>query len=230
MTGWKNRVLVEMEDLAHGMSCILEHDGRRVTAIRPAFHRVPMNTCATAGDPLQTIVGMPIGSDFSTFYAGGRARQNCTHMFDLAWLGVVHATRGERVRDYLMEMPDDGENSWPSTLRRDGKVILQWRLNNSTILNPEPFTGRHLFRGFTTWAVETFKGDELEAILVLQKGCFVAQSRRYELPDGPLTAAEQQSNTGLCHGFALERITQAIRLAGTRRDFTEHPVRLLKFI
>jgi hypothetical protein len=143
---------------------------------------------------------------------------------------VVHATRGETVRDYLIEVPDDRAEPLPSTLRRDGDVVLQWRVRDSIVLDPEPFAGRHLFRGFTSWAVENFKGDELEAILVLHKGCFVAQSRRYELPSGPLTAAEQEVNAGLCHGFAHERVAVAIRLEGTRRDFTDHPERLLQFL
>lgn len=230
MRGRRNEVLVEMEDLAHGMTCVVEHDGERVTALRPEFRRIPMTTCAGAGEALQCIVGLPIGSDFSTFFAGGRSRQNCTHMFDLAWLGVAHAARGERVREYFMEMPDDSAGGRPTALRRDGEVVLQWRLENSTILEPEPFSGRHLFRGFTSWAVRHFKGDELEALLVLQKGCFVAQSRRYDLPNGPLTAAEQQRNAGLCYGFDHERIAVAVRLEGTRRDFSDHPERLLQFL
>ncbi|QCP50350.1 DUF2889 domain-containing protein [Trinickia violacea] len=230
MIGRKNQVVVEMEDLAHGMRCVVEHDGQRVTALRPEFRRIPMNTCTGAGEPLQAVVGTPIGSPFANFYAGGRARQNCTHMFDLARLGVAHATRGETVRDYLMEMPDDNAECRPSTLHRDGDVVLQWRLENSTVLDPEPFAGRHLFRGFTSWAAENFEGDDLEAILVLQKGCFVAQSRRYVLESGPLSAAEQQHNTGLCFGYGHERIAIAVRLEGTRRDFTDHPERLLKFL
>lgn len=230
MTGRGNEVLVEMEDLAHGMTCVVEHDGQRVTSLRPGFRRVPMTTCAGAGEPLRAVIGMPIGSDFSTFFASGRARQNCTHMFDLAWLGVVHATRGEAVREYLMEVPDDSDQGRPATLRRDGCVALQWRLDDSTVLDPSPFAGRHLFRGFTSWAVANFQGDDLEAILVLQKACFVAQSRRFELPSGPLAEAEQQINAGVCYGYGHERVAQAVRLEGTRRDFTDHPERLLKFL
>jgi len=227
LSGRPGQVLVEMEDLAHAMACTIEHDGRKVTAVRADFRRVPMTTCSGAVEPLQQIVGMPIGSDFATFFVEGRARRNCTHMFDLAWLGVLHAQRGETVRDYLMYMPDDSPQRRPTTLHRDGELLLQWQLENSTVLDPAPFAGRHLFRGFTSWALQNFHGDELEAVLVLQKGCFVAQSRRYDLPSGLLTAAEQQANAGLCHGFGSERVAIAIRLEGTRRDFSDHPERLL---
>lgn len=229
LTGRKNEVLVEMEDVAHGMRCVVEHDGAHVTALHSEFRRIPMTTCAGAGEALQSIVGVSVGIDFSTFFAGGRARQNCTHMFDLAWLGAAHAVRGECVRDYLMEMPDDSAEARATTLRRDGEVVLRWRLERSTILDPDPFSGRHLFRGFTSWAVQHFEGDELEALLVLQKGCFVAQSRRYDLPGGFLTETEQQRNAGLCYGFDPKRIAVAVRLDGSRRDFADHPEKLLQF-
>jgi hypothetical protein len=229
LTGRQNQVLVEMEDIAHGMKCVVEHDGQRVTSLRPEFRRFPMTTCNGAAEPLQALVGMPVGADFSTFFGGGRAWSNCTHMLDLAWLGVVHATRGLTVRDYLMEMPDDGPNRRRSTLRRDGELVLEWQLENSTVLDPLPFAGRHLFSGFTRWAVENFEGDQLEAILVLHKGCFVAQARRYDIPTGPLSATEQKLNAGLCFGFGRERIGIAVRLEGTGRDFTDHPEQLLQF-
>lgn len=230
ITGRKHEVLVEMEDLAHGMTCVVEHDGQRVTGVRPGFRRIPMTTCAGAGAPLQELVGMPIGSEFSAFFAGGRARQNCTHMFDLAWLGTLHAVRGEATRDYVIEIPDDSTRGRAATLRRDGESVLEWRLKNSTILDPDPFAGRHLFRGFTSWAVTNFEGDELEAILVFQKACFVAQTRRYDLPDGPLSPREQQINADLCFGFAHERIGVAVRIEGAIRDFSDRPERLLKFL
>lgn len=122
-----------MEDLAHGMTCLVEHDGRRVTALRPEFRRIPMTTCSGAGEPLQALIGMPLGSDFPTFFAGGQARQNCTHMFDLAWLGVVHAMRGETVRDYLVEVPDDRAEALPSTPPRSVRwCCTRWERREPT--------------------------------------------------------------------------------------------------
>jgi hypothetical protein len=230
LTGAPGRVFAELEDHAHGMRCLLEHDGRAVTAVTPDFVRIPMSTCSGAGEPLAGVIGTPVGSDFGSFFRGGRARLNCTHMFDLTWLAVAHAGRGEAVRDYEIEVPDEVDGaSVPARLWRDGIPTLEWTVAQSVCLAPEPLVGRHLFRGFTTWAVGQYSGDELEAALVLQKAYFVAQARRFTMVPGPISAAEKVLNTGLCHGFGAARIDQAERL-GPRYDFSAHPERLLKFL
>lgn len=229
LTGSAGLVRVEMEDIAHAMVCSIAHDGARVTAVTPEFRRYPMNTCTGAGEPLQSIVGMAVGADFPTFFAGGRARRNCTHMLDLAWLGVVHAARGEVVRDYRMEMPDQVPGAGPIRLFRDGALLLAWQLDQEQIVAPPPFAGQPLFRGFTRWALEQLRGDLLEAALVLQKAWFVGTSRAYNMPEGPLSVQEQQLSVGACHGYGAERVAQAVRLTATRRDFTHHPERLLAF-
>lgn len=210
------------------MVCVVSHDGQRVTRVRPEFHRVPMSTCSGAGEVLQQVVGMPVGSDFSTFFADARARQNCTHMFDLAWLGTVHAARGETIRDYVIEIPDETPEGHTVEVRRDGEIALRWRLVNDFIVEPESHSGQHLFRGYITWAMRNYSGDDLEAALLLQKACFVAQTRRYDLPTGLLSPEEQKRNTGLCFGFAAERIGEAVRLDGVLRNVAD-PDQLLKF-
>lgn len=230
LTGGAGRVLAELEDIAHGMRCLVEHDGCTVTAVTPEFLRMPLSTCAGAGEPLSEIVGAAVGSDFGSFFVGGRARLNCTHMFDLAWLATAHAARGARVRDYEVEIPDAvGDAPTVARLRRDGVLVLEWRLSGAVIEAPDALKGRHLFKGFTTWAVENHEGDALEALLVLQKGYFVAQSRRFTMPPGPLSADEKKANTGLCYGFGAPRIDEAVRLGSNVRDFSEHPERLLRY-
>lgn len=230
LTGEPGRVLGELEDNPHGMRCTIEHDGRKVTAVASEFIRIPLTTCLSAGEPLKEIVGTPVGSDFSTFFRGGRARLNCTHMFDLAWLATAHAARGEIVRDYEIEVPDEiGGVPICARLRMNGNLLLEWIISKAVIQSPEALRGRHLFQGFTSWAVAHHEGDALEALMVLQKGCFVAQARRFSAPPGALGAAEKAVNTGLCHGFAAERIDVATRFGDNMRDFTQHPERLLKY-
>jgi len=230
LTGEPGRVLGELEDHAHAMRCLIEHDGQAITAVTSEFRRAPLTTCLGAGEPLSEIVGMPIGCDFSTFFQGGRARLNCTHMFDIAWLATAHAVRGETIRDYLVEIPDESDGPVDARLLRDGEVVLRWPIEDGVIAAPPVLAGRHLLRGFTRWALEHLEGDALEAALVFQKGYFVAGARRYIIPMGPLSALERVRNAGLCHGFGSARIEEAVRLPGTKRDFTDHPERLLKFL
>lgn len=222
-------MVAALEDDAHGMVCRVEHDGARITALLPEFHRFPMNVCPGAAEPLRALIGMPLEVDHATFFGGGRTRQNCTHMFDLAWLAISHAKRSEVVREYLAEIPDEGVTARPTTLQRNGETVLRWQLQGTTVLDPAPFAGRDLFAGFTGWALRHFTGDDLEAILVLQKGCFLAQSRRLVLSPGPLSPAEQSRYGGICFGYATERVGVAVRVERSRRDFTEHPERLLQF-
>ena len=230
LTGAPGQVLGELEDHAHGMRCLIQHDGHVVTAVTSEFRRIPMNTCLGAGEPLQALVGTPIGCDFGTFYRDGRARMNCTHMFDIAWLATAHAARGETVRTYDVEVPDEVDGASDVRLLRDGEVLLRWSIRNSIVEAPQALAGQHLFRGFTTWALAHLDGDDLEAALVLQKGCFVAQARRWTIVPGPISAEEKVANVGVCHGFGRARIEGAERLDDTKRDFTDHPERLLKFL
>lgn len=230
LDGQPGQVLVEMEDIAHGMRCLIEHDGARVTAITPEFLRIPLTTCSGSRDPLQQVVGIAVGCDYRSFFADGRARRNCTHMLDLAWLGVMHALRGLAVRDYEIVVPDPTDGRATATLYRDGELVLEWLVENLIIQQPLDMAGLHLFRGFSYWALANTEGDRQEALIVLQRGCFVAQARRFAIEPGSLTAGEQKLNGGLCYGFGLERIGTAERLGGTKRDFTHHPERLLKFL
>src|SRR3546814_6039710 len=114
-----------MEDHAHGMRCLIEHDGRVITSVSAEFLRIPMSTCSGAREPLNEIIGTPVGSQFGAFYRDGRARLNCTHMFDLAWLAVAHAARGDIIREYDAEIPDEpGDGATDARLYRAGESVL----------------------------------------------------------------------------------------------------------
>ncbi|WP_231639144.1 DUF2889 domain-containing protein [Sphingomonas profundi] len=232
MTGTPGLVLAELEDHAHGMRCRLRHDGAHVVDVEAEFIRYPLSTCLGADLPLRALVGEALGRTARDFFAGGRARVNCTHMFDLAWLASRHALRGARVRDYLMAVPDAPEGRTDVTLSRDGAEILRWRIEDDVITDPAPFAGRHLYRGFVSWALSAPELDDdlTESVLVLHKACFVSGARRFALASGPLEEAEKRATVGVCHGYAAATIDEAVRPKGTRRDFSDHPERLLRYL
>ena len=93
------RVDGDLEDHRHAMQCSIRHEAGTVTAVESQFHRYTLNHCGDAAGPLAELVGMPVDMTPQDFFAGGRARRNCTHMLDLAWLALRQAARGmgERV-------------------------------------------------------------------------------------------------------------------------------------
>lgn len=219
----------EMEDNPHAMRCRIRHAGGKVKAVEADFHRHPMSTCPGAAGPLADLVGMDIAVEPHAFFANGRARANCTHMLDLAWLMLRHAVRGGPDRFYAIDVPDEIDGRTLATLHRDGRPVLALTVKDGAVESPEPYAGKVLRKGFVGWALNALEGDDLEAALVLHKGLFVAWPRRFVLPSGPLKDWEQRLYSGACFGFAAERIATAERTSPGPVDFTNDAHRLLTF-
>lgn len=230
LTGTPGAVFAELEDHAHAMRLRLFHSDGTITAIEPDFHRVPMNTCPSAAEPLSALLGEPIGQPLGAFFGGGRARRNCTHMFDLAWLAQRHAMRGATTRLYAIDIPDRFDDRQEISATCDGALLFRLIVEDGMIVSPEPFAGRHLFRGFAPWLTDSGLSDaEIEAAVMLQKVSLIIPARRWQFGGGPLGEAERQFTTGLCHGYAAETIDRAYRLGDNIRDFSAEPEELLRF-
>ena len=151
-------------------------------------------------------------------------------MLDLAWLAMRHALRDRSERLYAIDIPDERDGVTHAVLQRDRQPCLEWRIEHGIITTPGPFEGRNPLRSFTSWAIQALEGGVLEAALALQKGYFVAGARRFVLPAGRLPASDRVELAGVCFGYGTERIASAERREPGRRDFTDHPERLLKFL
>ncbi len=232
LTAIPGEVLAELEDHAHAMRCRLRHADGRITAIEPDFRRIPLNTCPGAAIPLRGLIGEPIGQSARDFFAGGRARRNCTHMFDLAWLASRHAVRGEGSRTYALDMPDSPSETAVIEARLDGRLLFSWRLEDEVIVSAGPFAGRHLFKGFASWLGDApdLSDDLVEAAMMAQKLRMIDGARRYALPPGPLGATERREIAGACHGYAPATIDRVIRGGDNFRDFSDCPEQLLRFL
>jgi hypothetical protein len=230
LTRGEDHVLAEMEDDMHAMKCRVAHDGHFVTGVEADFLHYPLTTCPGAITPLRELVGLPVDISTAELFGGGRGRDNCTHMLDLAWLALRHVRRDQAERHYAIDIPDVHDGMMQAILLQDDQPCLEWRLEKGVITTPGPFEGRNPLRGFTSWAIASLEGHLLEAALVLQKGVFVSATRQLVMPSGPLSEAEQTGLAGVCYGFGAERIASALRREPGRRDFTDHPERLLKFL
>src|SRR5437879_282632 len=145
-------VSAELEDDFHHFRVTVAHDGARVTGVRGVGVRFPWSTCPLAADRLAPLVGMPLSVRSTAVGDVVSARDNCTHMFDLAGLAVAHAARVGARRQYDVVVADPVDDRRQVTLDRDGEPLLAWVVDSHTILEPVPFRGQALRGGFLAWA------------------------------------------------------------------------------
>lgn len=231
LAGNKGRVEAALEDHCHSMRCLLEHDSVAISAVEADFRRYTLGHCPAAALPLKELVGMPIATSTRDFFSGGRARRNCTHMLDLAWLAMRHAGRGHAEWVYEIEIPDAPKGAVDGTLCCNGEEVLRWTVEDDIITSTGVFEGRALWGGFLRWLTDEagLSDLEVEHALVLHKGFFMVSARRLEMRPGPLAPAHQAQVVGRCFGYAPERIGNAIGEAGMFRDFSEDREGLLRF-
>jgi hypothetical protein len=144
------------------------------------------------------------------------ARQQCTHMIDLAGLAVAAAAGEVRGRSYEAEVPDRTAGVTTARLMRDGALALEWRLEGDRIIAPEPYAPRSIGSGFTGWA-QTLPEAEAEAALVLRRAVFISHGRMVDL-DAP---GRTTGPIGGCWSLQPERAHLARRVVGSTWDFTD---------
>jgi len=229
--GMPGRVEAALEDMRHAMICTVEHDGEVVTAVEADFRRYSLQLCPGASVPLKQIVGLPLSTSTAAFFANGRARQNCTHMLDLAWLAMRHADRGEAECLYEVAVPDSLSGPMRGTLHRNGELVQDWIVQDSIIVSPSSLSGQPLYGGFTRWLTAAANLPDLvvEECLILHKGFFMTGARQFAIPEGELADDYKRAVAGACYGYSPERIDEATGMTGMARDFSHAPEKLLRF-
>ncbi len=212
-------VVVGLEDDMHHYEAALNHDGRRITEASAAGPRMPWEPCSGALDQLQLLVGCPLTSSAAEVFAWTDVRQQCTHLYDAAVLGVLHAARGETgTRQYDATVPDWDQPPFDAWIERDGVEVLRWTMAKTLeIESPEPFSGRQIKGGFVRWCEQALTLEAAEAAWVLQRTVWLSGARRVELED-----CEDAIVSGLvpsvCWTSQPERYNSAFRRRGTLRD------------
>jgi len=221
------RVVAEMEDDFHHFGVELDHDGERVTGVRGSAERFPWTTCPSAAGELQALVGAPLATRSPAIAEQVPARQNCTHMYDLAGLALAQAGTGRPNRQYDVTVPDRVNWTTEATLDRDAEPVLRWRVHGRRIEGPSPFAGQPLEGSFLAWAEATLDPDTVEAAIVLRRALVISMGRVMDL-DVFAVATELGSRVaGTCYSFQPERMPVAMRMTGSTRDFSESPDSLL---
>jgi len=195
------RVDAEVIDDFHHFRVHLEHDGTTVTAAEAEAVRFPWSTCPGAAAPLRAVAGAPLSPSASAIGRHARARDNCTHMFDLCGLAMAHAAAGRRHREYHAYVPDPVEGRTIAILERDSTAVLTWELQDLRITAPPPFAGRGIAGGFIDFAESSFDADGAEAAVVLRRAVFVSIGRGENLKSIVLAGQMLPTMAGSCYTF-----------------------------
>jgi hypothetical protein len=226
LVGSDGRVVGDLEDDFHHFRVTVDHDRRCVIAVKGEGIRFPWSTCPLAAEALLPIVGMPLSSRSTAVGHVTAARDNCTHMFDLAGLAVAHAGRGPVTRQYDVFAPDPPP-ARAASLDRDGVRVFAWDVDEERILNPPQFAGVPLRAGFLAWAEANLDPDLAEAAIVLRRALHIAHGRMSDLDVLDTGAALMPMMSGSCYTFTPGRAEVGLRMKGSTRDFSDRPDELL---
>lgn len=215
-------VVADLLDDYHEMACTLHHDGTHITRIGAYIQRAPFSTCPGASAATRELEGLPLSISRKALYGEGRARRNCTHIFDLIGFAISQALSERWITVLNFVVPDLSSNGSRVGVTQDGRTVLEWTVNSDeVILEPVEHSGRSLFGGFSHWAEANFSGFELELVLHLQKAIFVSRGRRYLIGDeSENSIRDEPDRLGACFTFSEPQFSVAKPNADYVRDFT----------
>lgn len=216
-----DHVLVELLDDFHDMDVELTMSEGAVVHVAARMNRFPKSTCPGAIASLNALRGTFVNVDSLVFSASDRGGQ-CTHLADLARLGMGWFTRQERIKVIEVSLSDrDDQGGQHLTLSADDHVALSWRLQSEIIHEPAEHSGRRLFGGFAHWVKETFTHYEADLWRIAQMAVFVARGRAY-IVDGPepRMAVQEPARQGACYSYSGRAFETAIDNIGYVRDMS----------
>lgn len=223
-------VAIDLEDSNHGFRLRLQHDGETVTRVQAQTVRHPFVTCAEAVAPLGRIVGMRLDADPASLRARLVPGEQCTHLFDMVMLAHARARDTRLERLYEVVVDDERAGVTRARVWCDGALVHDWGIRARALETPAALYGRPMMRGFYAWAAAAFGDMPLEAAVILQRGYFVAQSRRMlNSPAAEHPATADRMPEGTCHSYNAAAVRRALRIEGAVRDLTHRPEALLRF-
>lgn len=222
-------VRVEIEDNNHAFRLVLRHDGERVTALEPEFVRHPFTTCPESAQYLVALVGRPLGK-LREERRLLETRLSCTHVTDMTGIALAHVDEAGLTRVYEIAVDDECAGRTHARIDCDGASVHDWVIARHAIVAPATLEGRPMMQGFSARARDAFAGRDLEAAVALQRGYFVAQARRYDTsPERDHPASSDGLPEGVCYSYSTPALPRALRIEGSKRDFTDDPDALLRF-
>lgn len=208
-------VRIALEDDFHHFRLQLTVQDGRITAINAESPRRPYSLCPAAAAELQQLVGQTAPAQAHSLNGAVKAREQCTHLLDLAGLACAAAVRGPSVRRYDIEVPMREHGATLVHLARDSQPLLAWQVQDLTITGPAPYAGVELLHGMARWALTQLPPEEAEAALVLRRAAVISMGK-----GKPLDAQVHALPTGSCFAQHPGRNLLALREVGSTWDFS----------
>lgn len=214
------RVAAAMEDDFHHFEVELEHRDGIITAVHAHPVRIPWNLCEAASRYLEQRL---VGARLEEAAQADDPYQHCTHQFDIFLIAAAHVGDAERTV-YDMTLEDADGPPRRALLLRNGEPVIDWMMDGSKVVSPEPYAGREL-RKLNQWIGEIPR-ELHEPIRILRRGLMVGAGRSIRMDD--LHSALQLPHlTGACFVFQPQRMPQAQPRLGVQQDFSANPQGLL---
>jgi hypothetical protein len=212
---------VALLDDYHDMGVALTVDDGLIVDVAAHMDRFPKTSCPGAVAALRMLIGRSASASAAALSAEERGGQ-CTHLVELARLGLTRLVRGEPSGIAEIALTDrDEAGRQQLTLELDGKLARVWVLQDEAILEPDTYRGRSLFGGFIRWVDAQFPPEEADLWRMAQMAAFVARGRAYVV-DGnvPRRVADEPSRHGACHSFSGAAFETAYDNTGYVRDMS----------
>ena len=219
---WPGIAIGEIVDDFHHFRTEIHHDGKVVKEVIAEVVRAPWSTCPETINTIKVLKGMPLKPSLRSAGQYTPIKNQCTHMFDAAALTIARLARGLGDVVYTISIADrDHKNRTSAEVKRDGKELITFKLDNNKIISPPQFLGQKVTGGgLADWAEVTLDADILEATLLCQRACLISQGRAINLES--FTCAEEVPSgpIGACYTFTNGTIERAVRIVGSVRDLT----------
>jgi hypothetical protein len=213
------QVHLAMEDIVHAFEVTMTHADGVVTGVEGRWHRHPFTSCAGAGQALQRLVGTPLSRQLFDLVRPIDTRQQCTHLFDMACLGLLHVAWGHADRRYDVVVPDAPDGPCTATLSVDGEPVLVCELDaDLQVLGPAPLRGQRVLQGFMRWVVANVPAEQQGLYFFFQKALFVSRAQKMDLAAmGGQPAPLSGPPAGTCFGSQSPLYEASTRLHTLRR-------------
>jgi hypothetical protein len=211
---------VALFDDYHDMGVALTIYDGVIVNVAARMDRFPKTSCPGAVTALYSLNGLPAAA--LALSAEERSGQ-CTHLVELARLGLSWLARGEESGMVEVSLTDrDATGHQHLTLDLNGEPALVWVLQNEAIVEPAEHRGQSLFGGFIRWVHEQFPPGEADLWRMAQMAVFVARGRAY-IVDGPVPrrVADEPSRHGACYSFSGAQFETAYDNTGYVRDMSK---------